>query len=119
MNSLESPAKGKTLAKHTQASFFEKLIKNIARFLTDKGCCWLILPMDTSAEVKPLIKQNGMSLSKTINIHSYPHSEPHRVILCFGFEEVSCQRSKFIIYKAVGIYSEEYQKLLQPYFLAF
>ena len=46
INSLESPEGRKTLAKHTEANFFEMLLKNIARFLTDKGCCWLILSMD-------------------------------------------------------------------------
>lgn len=119
INSLESPAERKTLAKHTEASFFGMLIMRIAGFLTDKGSCWLILSIDAAAEVKPLIKQNGMCLWRTTDVHSYPHSEPHRAILCFGFEEVSQQTSKFTIYKTVGVYSEEYQKLLKPYFVIF
>ena len=119
INSLGSPAERKTLAKHTEASFFEMLIKGIARSLTDKGCCWLILSTDAAAEVKPLIKQNGMCLWRTIDIYSYQHSGPHRAILCFGFAKVSYQTSKFTIYKAAGIYSEEYSKLLKPYFIAF
>ena len=119
INSLESPMERKKLAKHTEASFFEMLIKDIAWFLAEKGSCWLILSLDAATEVEPLIKQNGMTVSRTISVHSYPHSAAHRVILCFGFEEVSQQTSEFIIYEAVGIYSEEYQKLLQPYFIAF
>jgi len=118
-NSLESPAKRKTLAKHTEASFFEMLLKSIAWFLASKGCCWLILSMDAATELKPLIKQNGMCLSGTINIHSYPHAAPHRVILCFGFNEISQQTSNLTIYNTVGVYSEEYQKLLKPYFIIF
>ncbi|MDB5135085.1 MAG: hypothetical protein JWP37_1688, partial [Mucilaginibacter sp.] len=34
-------------------------------------------------------------------------------------EKVSTEISKLIIYKAIGNYSEEYIKLLQPYFIAF
>jgi len=119
INSLESPVERKTLAKHAEASFFEMLIKDIAWFLSEKGSCWLILPIGTAAEVKALIKQNGMSVSRTISVHSYPHSAAHRVILCFGFDEVPQQTSKFTIYKTAGIYFEEYQRLLQPYFIAF
>ena len=41
-----------------------------------------------------------MCLSNTISVHSYSHSAAHRVILCFGFNKVSHQTSKFTIYKA-------------------
>ncbi len=119
INSLESPMERKTLAKHTEARFFELLIKDIAGFLAEKGTCWLILSINAATEVKALIKQNGTSVSRTIDVHSYPHSAAHRVILCFGFEEVSQQTIKFTIYKDSGIYSDEYRKLLKHYFLAF
>jgi tRNA1Val (adenine37-N6)-methyltransferase len=119
INSLQSPAKKKSLAKHTEANFFEMLVKDVFRHLSEDGCCWLILPIDTASLVEELIRQNGMCLSKTINVHSYSHSVAHRVILYFGFNKVSHQTSKFTIYKETGIYSEEYRELLKPYFIAF
>ena len=119
INSLESPTEKKSLAKHTEVNFFEILLKDIAGHLSQKGACWLVLPLETASLVNNLIKQNGMHLQKVMNIHSYPHSAAHRFVLCFGFKEISPEMSKLTIYQAVGIYSEEYQKLLQPYFLAF
>ena len=57
INSLESPAKKKSLAKHTELNFFEMLVKHVARHLSENGCCWLILPLDTaSLQVVELIK---------------------------------------------------------------
>jgi len=41
------------------------------------------------------------------------------MIICFGFNKVSAEISKLVIYKAVNSYSVEYKQLLQPYFIAF
>ena len=119
INALVSPAEKKSLAKHTEASFFEMRLKDISFYLSDEGSSWLILPLDTALIVKDLIALNHMFLHKTIIVHSYAHSAAHRVILCFGFNEVPHQITNFTIYKTAGVYSEEYKKLLQPYFLAF
>jgi tRNA1Val (adenine37-N6)-methyltransferase len=117
--SLKSPGAKKTLAKHTDIDFFGKLIKTVSKHLTDSGCFWLILP-ENIAEMVVTLAAGYLAYPKMIiNVRSFLYSQPHRVILCFGFEEVSAQIANFTIYEAVGIYSEEYKKLLQPYFLAF
>ncbi|MDB4902396.1 MAG: yfiC [Mucilaginibacter sp.] len=117
--SLKSPGVKKTLAKHTDIDFFEKLIKSASEHLTRDGSFWLILPANIAGTFIELTAGHLTYPQRIINIQSYPHSQPHRVILCFGFDKVSAQNANFTIYKAVGIYSEEYQKLLQPYFIAF
>ncbi len=119
INSLKSPEAKKELAKHTDEDFFRKLIVAIARHLTVDGLCWLIIPLSIADFVFYLASENNLCLQKRINIKSFEDSAPHRVIACFGFEKVSTDISKFIIYKSAGIYSEEYMKLLQPYFIAF
>ncbi|MDB5088758.1 MAG: tRNA1(Val) ((37)-N6)-methyltransferase [Mucilaginibacter sp.] len=119
INSLESPKAKKTLAKHTDADFFEELMKDITKHLSLKGVSWLILPVQTVILIKELASQNGLRLQKTIVIRSFENSEPHREIVCFGFEEVLPQTTSFTIYKTAGIYSDEYKTLLQPYFLNF
>jgi tRNA1Val (adenine37-N6)-methyltransferase len=58
-------------------------------------------------------------LQKKINVLSYPHSQPHRAIIRLCFDEVLPQISNLTIYSVAGVYSEEYQSLLKPYFLAF
>jgi tRNA1Val (adenine37-N6)-methyltransferase len=119
INSLESPKAKKTLAKHTDANFFEMLMKDVAEYLSEKGVCWLVLPIVTSALIKQLAKQNGLHLQKTISVHSFEYSEPHREMVCFGFEDILAENNKYVIYQSKDVYSDEYQALLQPYFLAF
>ncbi|MEP6612886.1 MAG: hypothetical protein ABJA76_13400, partial [Mucilaginibacter sp.] len=90
-----------------------------AAHLSPNGKCWYILPVQTVELIKSLALQNGMYLQREINIRSFEHSEPHREIVCFGFTEVLTEISTLTIYKTVNIYTEEYKKLLQPYFIAF
>lgn len=119
LNSLESPKKEKSVAKHTDHDFFEVLMRDIAGHLSQNGLCWLILPYQTSSLIKLLATQNDLYPQKTIAIRSFKTSEPHREIVCFGFEEVLMETTNFTIYEAAGIYSNEYKVLLQPYFLNF
>ncbi|ASU35049.1 tRNA1(Val) (adenine(37)-N6)-methyltransferase [Mucilaginibacter xinganensis] len=119
LNSLESPKEKKTLAKHTDVDFFDMLMKGIAAHLSPKGLCWLILPVQAAVLIKELAMQNQLYRHKIITIRSFIHAEPHREIVCFGLDDVLTETTNFTIYEAIGIYSDEYKKLLQPYFLNF
>jgi tRNA1Val (adenine37-N6)-methyltransferase len=119
IDSLKSPGVKKSLAKHTDIDFFERLLKSIANHLTPNGCCWLIVPVAMLEMLNLLAADNRMFPQKIIYVQSYPDSEAHRIIVCFSFKQVSYEIGKLSIYKAVNLYSDEYKKLLQPYFLAF
>jgi tRNA1Val (adenine37-N6)-methyltransferase len=119
IDSLKSPGEKKTLAKHTDVDFFKRLVKSVAVHLTPGGRCWLILPVNIAVVVKAISEAFNIFPQKLIYVHSYEHSPAHRVILCLGFNKISPEIGKFIIYDAVGIYSNEYKHVLQPYFLAF
>lgn len=119
IDSLKSPTEKKSLAKHTDVDFFGRLFKSITNHLTPNGFCWLIVPAAIGEMLKLLATDNRMFLQRIINVQSYPDSEAHRIIVCFGFNKVPVESSRLSIYKAVNVYSDEYEKLLQPYFLAF
>ncbi|HEY4327199.1 MAG TPA: methyltransferase [Mucilaginibacter sp.] len=119
IDSLKSQGVKKTLAKHTDIDFFEKLIRSVSEHLTPGGSFWLILPVNIGKTLLELAAAYFIYPQEIISVQSYPHSYAHRVIVCFGFEKTSVQTRNFTIYKSVGIYSEEYQNLLQPYFLNF
>jgi tRNA1Val (adenine37-N6)-methyltransferase len=119
VDSLKSPGAKKALAKHTDIDFFEQLIKGMAGHLAPGGVCWLILPAALTETIVELALTSGLYLAGMVNVQSYPHSKTHRVILNLSFNNLPAQISNLTIYKAAGIYSEEYQKLLQSYFIAF
>jgi tRNA1Val (adenine37-N6)-methyltransferase len=119
IDSLKSPGEKKTLAKHTDVDFFERLIKAVAEHLTSNGYCWLVLPVNIAGIVVTLAKRFKLHPAKVIGVLSYAGSVPHRNILCLGFDEKISEKEKFIIYEEKDVYSDEYKKLLQAYFLAF
>jgi tRNA1Val (adenine37-N6)-methyltransferase len=119
INSLKSPKAGKELAKHAGGSFFEKLIFNVSMRLAHGGLFCLILPIDTAELVTRLAEQAELYPQKIVRIRSFENSEPHRLILYFGFEKTDSSFSEFIIYKSAANYSEHYAKLLKPYFIVF
>jgi tRNA1Val (adenine37-N6)-methyltransferase len=119
IDSLKSPGEKKAVAKHTDMDFFKTLVKAVASHLTPNGCCWLILPVHIAEVVTAIGEAFDLFPKKFIYVQSYEHSQAHRVILCLGFSKSSAEIGKFIIYEAVGVYSKGYQKLLQPYFIAF
>jgi len=119
IDSLKSPGEKKTLAKHTDTAFFEKLVRGVSNHLTPGGSCWLILPGHIADIVAGFGKKLNLIPQKIIRVQSYESSQAHRVILSLGFNKVQTSMSNFVIYEAEGIYSIEYRNLLQPYFLAF
>jgi len=119
INSLESPGEKKTLAKHADADFFERLVESVSNHLTDNGMFWLILPIQTAGLVNNIVKSIGSNLNKTIKVFSYPESEAHREMLVFSLNEIKTDDSRFVIYDAPKVYSQQYQDTLRPFFTIF
>lgn len=119
INSLESPGAGKTLAKHADRDFFERLVRGVADALTEDGLFWLILPPGTAGMVKNLADVCSLHLHKIINVYSYPGSAPHREVLMFGRNETPIELSKLVIYSEPKHYTQRYQELLRDFLTIF
>lgn len=119
IDSLKSPGEKTTLAKHTDVDFFERLVKSVSVHLTEQGSFWLILPVTTAKMVGEIAAGFDIFPARIVEVRSYSHSRPHRIVQSFGFNKVQAQMSNLAIYEAEGVYSEEYKKLLQPFFLTF
>jgi len=119
LNSLESPQAKKSLAKHTDNVFFERLIQSVARHLTTTGLCWLVLPLQAAELVKGLAVQHNLYPQKVISIHSFNYSEAHRQILVIGNDKIKYDEAKFVIYEKPNHYTELYSDTLKDFFTIF
>ncbi|HMR18185.1 MAG TPA: methyltransferase [Sphingobacterium sp.] len=119
-NSLHNPDIRKKNAKHTDITFFEKLLTFANNTLKSQGELHLILPTILASEIISLAREQGMTLLRTISIRSYAENEIIRRIICLRKGTVENEEeSNFVIYAGKGKYSDAYRKVLQPYFLAF
>lgn len=120
INSLRSEDPLKEIARHTDISFFDRLLINSAEKLKDRGLLYIILPISTSERVKKSgISNNMLHVQEEILIHSFPDSKPHRTILVFGFEKLRSLIHDFVIYEKAGLYTSGYRNLLKDYLTIF
>lgn len=119
-NSLHNPNAKKKLARHTDLTFFVKLIQFGFFHLKPQGSLQLILPVDLATELLELAKPMGLYLSKQILVRSFIHSAPFRSIVELRKEIVAnIVESSLVIYESQGEYTSEYKKILSPFFLAY
>ncbi|MDB5127199.1 methyltransferase [Mucilaginibacter sp.] len=119
LDSLTSANDKKNLARHTDGSFFKKLLRCTNEYLTDTGSCQLILPLATAALIKDLLPKYQLHLQKIISIRSFADSAPHREIITFGKEQKGILEEEFVIYDEPKIYSLEYQVALADFLTIF
>lgn len=121
MNSLKNPDARKTIARHTDYSFFDKLITFASIQLVEEGRLSVIVPVDVSDYMVEVAKQFGLCRVNTVEIRSFADTEVIRHILTLQKTKRNLLDSihGFIIYKDRGIYSDAYKSILQPFFLAF
>lgn len=117
INSLSSQNPEKSVARHTDLSFFEVLLTESAKHLNQSGHLCIILPLETAEMVKKMV--SGLKVHKEILIHSFPESKPHRTIMVMGYEALVPLEEEIVIYQSKGIYSAVYRDLLKDYLTIF
>lgn len=117
INSLSSQNLEKSVARHTDLSFFEVLLTESAKHLNQSGHLCIILPLETAEMVKKMV--SGLKVHKEILIHSFPESKPHRTIMVMGYEALVPLEEEIVIYQSKGIYSAVYRDLLKDYLTIF
>ncbi|MCQ6956373.1 tRNA1(Val) (adenine(37)-N6)-methyltransferase [Mucilaginibacter aquariorum] len=119
LDSLTSANDKKNLARHTDGSFFMRLIKYTAEYLTDTGTCQLIVPLPTAMLIKELLPKYQLYLQKIIAIKSFANSASHREIITFGKEQKGILEKPFVIYNEPKVYSLEYRGALAGFLTIF
>jgi len=119
-NSLHNPDARKKIARHADFDFFKKLVDFANVNLSDNGQLDLILPNELAEYVINEGKHQGLHLIKLVAIKSFSDSEVIRNIVSLSRQTTEAfKKEEFVIYKEKGVYSEEYRKILKPFFLAF
>jgi tRNA1Val (adenine37-N6)-methyltransferase len=119
LDSLTSANDKKNLARHTDGSFFMRLIKYTAEHLTDTGTCQLIVPLPTATLIKVLLPKYQLHLQSIISVKSFADSAPHREIITFGKEKKGILEKPFVIYDEPKVYSLEYRAALADFLTIF
>ena len=119
INSLKNPNANKKIARHVEGDFFKELFQKTYDWLKDDGTLQLVLPLT----IKEAVLANGFLKNWHIQhetlIHSFAQSDAIRVIMVLSKQPKEYSRERFIIYQEKGIYTQQYRRCLQPYFINF
>ncbi|QXV64613.1 methyltransferase [Mucilaginibacter sp. 21P] len=119
IDSLRSVKDNKALARHTDSSFFERLVSFAAENLSAEGICQLILPVATSELVIGMLAANSLYLQSVINIRSFATDDPHREVITFGKDNVTNEVTEVVIYESPKVYTTQYSSLLKDFLTIF
>lgn len=118
VDSLNSPNKQRTVARHTQTGFnFEHLIKGVVRLLDSSGSFFLILPTDEANSFIELADNEELHLSRRTNLLTKPGGKIRRVMMQFEKKKNHCIEDEMLIEISRHKYSDEYKALTGAFYL--
>lgn len=120
INSLLSPSKSKSLARHTDQQFFIDLLRLSSFHLTENGILQLVVPLDISAFLLSLAPDFHLYNTECIEMKSFVGKNTFRHILKFERDSSkSVNKYDFLIYESEGVHSLQYIDALRNFFTIF
>lgn len=117
-DSLKSPDKQRTLARHTEQLSYSDLIKKSASLLNEKGELSLIVPADVVDSIIEIAYRNHLFPCRQLSVLTKPNSLPKRVLITFCTDkDVKLCIKEMLIEKSRHVYSDEYIALTKTYYL--
>ncbi|EGK02997.1 tRNA1(Val) (adenine(37)-N6)-methyltransferase [Dysgonomonas gadei] len=117
IQSLKSPHKERTLARHTDSLSLEELLEISAVLLTSKGKLSIIYPSEHKETLFSLSKKLELYPSRITNVYPTPVSLPKRILIEFSKTELPLIENNLIIEKERHVYSDEFTELVQDFYL--
>jgi tRNA1Val (adenine37-N6)-methyltransferase len=75
--------------------------------------------LDTVDLMKELLPSNELYLQGIVEVRSFAHSVPHRLIVTIGKRQKETANSALVIYDGPKVYSIIYQKTLKDFLTIF
>lgn len=119
VNDLKNPEYRKGVARHTDALFFEEMLRRVDQLLNEDGCFWFILPVGQAEITISIAAHYGLLPVEVIHLHSDESKPEFRQIVCLAYASIVTKHCDLNIYIDRGVYTDAYKFLLKDFFLAF
>lgn len=116
-NSLKSPIKERTKARHTDFLSLEELFEKSAYLLSEKGIISIIIPFVDFDRVNQIADKQLLFLSRKTIVYPTPQSNPNRVLLEYSFRKKQIEETQLIVEISRHQYSDEFRNLTADYYL--
>lgn len=112
--SLKSPKKNRSIARHTDSLSVDELIRLSSELLSHNGRLSIIYPFEYK---NYLLEQDQLFVTRVTNVYPVPDSLPKRVLVEFSKQRSSLKENDLLIEKKRHIYSDEFISLAKDYYL--
>lgn len=107
----------RNLARHTDSLSFDELCVAAKKYMHAESRFVLVLPVLQSVEFKRIAFEEGFSLRRQQFIVPVEGKEPNRVNMDFVLYDTECVDETFVIRKADGCFTEEYNEFLKDFYI--
>lgn len=117
IESMKSPHKKRTLARHTDNLPAEDLINVSSKLLSEKGRISVIYPSDYKNILFDLAKKNNLFVSRITNVFPTSTAESKRILMELSKDELPLIETNLLIEKERHVYSDEFTALVKDFYL--
>lgn len=104
-------------ARHEASLSAAKVVEIASASLSAQGVAALIAPAEGEADLVFRAEMAGLKLRRLVRVSSRQGRPPMRCLYCFSRQDGPCGVSALAIRDASGTYSEEYVRLVAPFYL--
>lgn len=120
VDSYQTSNAARNLARQADASLnFDELINGVKKLLHAEGTFSVILPCKEGLLFKDKALGSGLYYHRLVRIKTKQDKMEKRVIMCFGFENISMEEDEIIIHKDDKGFTQVYKELTRDYYPAF
>lgn len=118
VNSLKTPSKSRTAARHADMLTHEELIENAIKLLRPQGRLCIILPVNEGMQCVKYAQARGLYYSKQVMVYPKPDVAAKRVLLEFSLQKTDTVISELTIENGErNHYSSEFSELAKDFYL--
>ncbi len=117
---LKSPNDSTNVASHSKALPWTELMEVVHDLLIPNGYYYVLVPALRAYTMQKLAEQKGLQLVEEVMVHNAAKQKPFRAIHKYiksAMSAAEIKRSNIIIKDEANNYTEQFTKLLAPYYL--
>lgn len=116
-NSLISPSDSRSKARHTDSLSYNILVTKSSQMLSEIGRLCLIIPAESGEKIVNIAVENGLHLTKKIDVLPKPGRPAKRILLEFSKLSTPIIIGELIIEISRHQYSDDYISLTKSFYL--
>lgn len=117
VQSLKSPDRQRSLARHNDSLTLESLIYTGSELLDATGRLSLILPSEQKNTIVRLAEEHNLSVSRITNVYPTPGSLPKRILTELSKTPIPFSEDNLIIENERHVYSNDFSRLAKDFYL--